>query len=85
MGFCKAKVKDVFRMLSMRDFIALVGLDLEGLGIPSSMDGRGHLTRLNWFLNPTNTGLRLVDLVNHGLVLFTLEFPSEIFRSDLNP
>ncbi len=32
-----------------------------------------------------NTGLRLVDLVNHGLVLFTLEFPSEILKSDLNP
>ena len=84
-GLSKAKVKDVFRVLGMRDFISLVGHDLEGLGIPSSMDGRGHQTRLNWLFNPANTGLRLVDLVNHGLVLFTLEFPSETFQSDFNP
>ena len=69
----------------MKDFIALVGHDLEGLGIPKHMDGRGHQARLNWLFNPVNTGLRLVDLVNHDLVLFTLEFPSEIFQSDLNP
>ena len=59
--------------------------DLEGLGIPNSMDGRGLQVRLNWFFNSDNTVLRLVDLVNHGLVMFTLEFPSEVFQSDLNP
>ena len=61
------------------------GHDLEGLGVPKSTDGRDHQTRLNWLFNPVNTGLRLVDLVNYGLVLLRLKFPSEIFKSDLNP
>ena len=76
---------DVFRVCGMKDFIALVGPGLEGLRIPEHMDGRGHKARLNWLFNPTNTGLSLVDLVNHGLVLVTLEFPSEIFKSDWTP
>jgi hypothetical protein len=60
----------------MKDFISMVGHDLEDLGIPEYMDGRDHQARLNWLFNPVNTGHRLVDLVNHGLVLFTLEFSS---------
>jgi hypothetical protein len=84
-GLRKAKVMDVFRVCGMKDFISLVGPGLEGLGIPEHMDGRGHQARLNWPFNPANTGLRLVDLVNHGLVVVTLEFPSEIFKSDWTP
>ena len=30
-------------------------------------------------------GLRIRDLENHVLVLFTVEFPSEYFMSELNP
>jgi hypothetical protein len=45
-GMSKAKVKDVFRVCGMKDFIALVGHDLEGLGIPEYMDGGGHQARL---------------------------------------
>jgi hypothetical protein len=63
----------------MQDFIAFVGHDLDGLGIPEYMDGRGHQARLNWLFYPVNTGLRIVDLANHALVLCTLEFPSENF------
>jgi hypothetical protein len=84
-GMSKAKVKDVFRVCGLKDLIASVGPGLEGLGLPEHMDGRGHQARLKWLFNPTNTGLRLVDLTNHALVLLTLEFPSEVFKSDLNP
>jgi hypothetical protein len=84
-GMSKAKVKDVFRVCGSKDLIALMGPGLEGLGLPEHMDGRGHQARLKWLFNPANTGLRLVDLTNHALVLFTLEFPSEVFKSDLNP
>ncbi len=84
-GMNKAKVKDVFRACGLKDLIALVGPGLEGLGLPEHMDGWDHQARIKWLFNPANTGLRLVDLTNHALVLFTLDFPSEVFKSDLNP
>lgn len=84
-GMSKAKVKDVFRVCGLKDLIALVGPGLEGLGLPEHMDGWDHQARIKWLFNPANTGLRLVDLTNHALVLFTVEFPSEVFKSDLNP
>ena len=76
---------DVFRVMGRRDLIALVGPELLGLGIPKEMDGRGHKDRFDWLFTPKNTGLRLRDLTNHTLVLFTVEFPTEYFMSDLKP
>ena len=84
-GLGKVKVGDVFRVMGRRDLIALVGPELLGLGIPTEMDGRGHKARFDWLFTPKNTGLRLLDLTNHALVLFTVEFPTEYFMSDLNP
>ena len=84
-GLGKVKVGEVFRVLGYRELIALVGPELQGLGIPRKMDHRGHKTRLDWLFTPKNTGLRIRDLGNHALVLFTVEFPSEYFMSDLNP
>ncbi len=78
-GIGKCKVKDVFRALGSRDFVALVGKEMKGLGIPVT-----HKTRMEWFFNPVNTGLRHIALDSHALVLFTLEFPTEIFKSDLH-
>ncbi len=83
-GIGKCKVNDVFRALGYRDFVALVGKDMKGLGIPASLDSVDHKTRMAWFFNPVNTGLRRIDLDNHALVLFTLEFPTEIFKPDLH-
>jgi hypothetical protein len=57
---------------------------MKGLGIPVTLDSADHKTRMEWFFNPVNTGLRRIDLDNHALVLFTLEFPTEIFKSDLH-
>ena len=84
-GLGKVKVGEVFRVLGYWDLIALVGTELQDLGIPRKMDHRGHKARLDWLFNPTNTGRRIRDLTNHALVLFTVEFPSENFMSDLNP
>jgi hypothetical protein len=83
-GIGKCKVKDVFRALGYRDFVALVCKEMKGLGIPVTLDSADHKTRLKWFFNPVNTGLRRIDLDNHALVLFTVEFPTEIFKSDLH-
>ena len=66
-----------------RDFVALVGKEMRGLGIPRKLDDSDHETRMLWFFNPENTGLRRIDLDNWSLVLFTVEFPTEIFKSDL--
>ena len=82
-GIGKCKVGDVFRALGYRDFLTLVGKDMRGLGIPKELDEEDHETRLAWFFNPKHTGLRRLDLDNHALVLFTLEFPTEIFQSDM--
>ena len=83
-GIGKCKVKDVFRALGYRDFVALVGKEMKGLGIDRSLDSADHKARMAWFFDPVNTGLRRIDLDNHALVLFTLEFPTEIFKSDLH-
>ncbi len=64
--------------------MALVGKEMKGLGIDRSLDSADHKARMTWFFDPVNTGLRRIDLDNHGLVLFTLEFPTEIFKSDLH-
>ena len=37
-GLGKCKIKGVFRVSGYRDLIALVGTQLEGLGIPAYMD-----------------------------------------------
>jgi hypothetical protein len=71
--------------LGYKDLIALVRTELQGLDLPRKMDHRGHKARLDWLFTPKNTGLRIRDLENHAIVLFTLEFPSEYFMSDLNP
>jgi hypothetical protein len=71
-----------FRVIRHRNLIALVGPERQDLGIPRHMDHRGHQARLDWLLNPKNTGLRTRDLTNHALVMFTVEFPSEYFLSD---
>jgi len=76
------QVGEVFRC---SDLIALVGPELQGLGIPEYKDHRGHQARLGWLFNPKKTGLRTRDLTNHALVLFTVEFPSKYFMSDYNP
>ena len=78
----KFKVKQVCRALGYRDFIALVGREMRGLDILREFDDLDHETRMFWFFNPQTTGLRLIDLDNHSLVLFTVEFPTEIFESD---
>jgi len=70
-GNGKFKVKDVFRALGYRDFVALVGREMRGLGIPKELDDMDHETRMEWFFNRENTGLRRIDLHNHALVLFT--------------
>ena len=51
-GLGTVKVGEVFRVLGYRDLIALVGPELQGLGIPGYMDHRGHQSRLGWFFNP---------------------------------
>ena len=76
-GIGKCKVQEVFRVLGYRDFIALVGREMRGLDIPRHMSDMSHKTRLVWFFTHKNTGLRLIDLDNHLLVLITLEFPKE--------
>jgi hypothetical protein len=76
---------EVFRILGYRDLIALVGPELQGLGIPGYMDHCGHQARLDGLFNPKNTGLRTLNLTNHALVLFTVEFPSKYFMSDYSP
>ena len=76
-------MKEVLRVLGYRDFIALVGRAMRGLGISRHMDDMPHKTRLAWFFNRKNTGLRRIDLDNHVLVMFTLEFPKETWQSDI--
>ncbi len=76
-GIGKCKVKDVFRALGSRDFVALVGKEMKGLGIPVTLDSADHKTRMD-------TGLQHIALDSHALVLFTLEFPTEIFKSELH-
>jgi hypothetical protein len=39
--------------------------------------------RMAWFLSKSIRRKRLIDLDDHALVLFTFEFPTEIFKSDL--
>jgi hypothetical protein len=53
----------------MKDFISMVGHDLEDLGIPEYMDGRDHQVRLNWFFKPV--GLEPVD--THFLYRWTVK------------
>ena len=76
-------MKQVLGALGYRDFTALVGKEMRGLGIPREQDDADHETRMLWFFNPENTGLRRIDLDNWCLVLFTVEFPTEVFKSDL--
>ena len=53
----KFKVKQVRGALGYRDFTALVGKEMRGLGIPREQDDADHETRFLWVFNPENTGL----------------------------
>ena len=43
-GLGKVKVREAFRVLGYRDLIALVGPELQGVGIPRKMDYRAFHT-----------------------------------------
>ena len=81
----KVKVGEVFRALGYGDLIALVGTELQGLGIFRRMDHRGHKARLRLAFQPYEHGSQDLRSDNPCARAFHSGIPLREFHVSLEP